>query len=158
MTYSIPVADHVPTVPEEIFRAMQRKEMTEDEGHVFMGAWIASNLLKFAPVPYISMTEAIERYVTGRLRGSRHYDQMDCAMLMNWLTQNIERREENKSVRETLVFYRDKLAATAMTDRKNALTAAIARVDRNVLSERFDEALRVGRLDSEARNKARATS
>lgn len=142
-----------PSIPELLFFARQRDEISEKDYFISSAVWVAENVSKYRPLPFAQLSQTLAQYVSGRLRGGRSAEQDAGYDLGVWIWSSVRIQNINNSNKSLLFWAKEKCEANGLQNQVGMLTHAISLFDQNnnfSLSE-FLESKHVQELDSRER-------
>lgn len=147
----VPLPAEPRCLPEEIFRAHQKGEITEREFQVGLSVWAADNAWKYRANPYPPLAGGLISYCENRVSGRQAYDEELSRRLGYWVQLVVKLREENQAALETLAWAKERVTDVGMNLKADSLQREIGGHELNPLPREMRIALQAQRLDAEGR-------
>lgn len=147
----IPV-DPLAGIPQALFSAYRKKEITKRECHVGNADWIAKNLSQYRTRLYPPIPDGLRAYISSRIHGHREYDRVFSGKLGVWVQTLVRLKDENDANMSLFLWAIEQLDGVGLAKSVENLNNAVVTLSKLQFQfEIFSQACRVQALDARER-------
>lgn len=114
-------------LPEAIYHAFSRGEITKEDYDIQTSAWVADNTKQYLPQPMPLPSQPILDYIRNRSSGSTTYDEFKSRSMGEWFIAYVRVMKSNVSDASLMLWCAEKLDGAKLTSAADRCRQAFER-------------------------------